>query len=169
MSTSEHNNEPQSSHTFSGCQIWAHTTDLLDLNAYFAKVIGADGKVLKKGTNGLRSEAFMPMPEDGFKDPHMALPACSDANAVDWANDYKAGTIPNMEGNGGMWMIHGDLEVDNFVIGTDDQKDASSKHFIESGPNIILLPRDLSSLEGYPQTTQQVLPLSCLSYLLALI
>ena len=86
----------------------------------------------------------MPMPEEGLKDPHMALPACSDVNAVDWANAYKAGTIRDMEGNGDMWMIHGDLEADNFFIGTDDQKDASYKHFIESGPNIILLPRDYS-------------------------
>ena len=109
------------------------------------------------------------MPEEGFKDPHMALPACPDANAVDWANAYKAGPILNMEGNGGVWVIHGDLEVDNFVIGTDDQKDASHKHFIESGLHIISLPKDLSSLKGNPQTTQQALPMSCLSYLLALI
>ena len=110
----------------------------------------------------------MPMPEEGFKDPHMALSACSDANAVDWANAYEVGTIPNMEGNGWMWMIHGDLGVDNFVIETDTQKDANHKHFIESGPHIMLLPRDRSSLEGNPQTTQKVLPMSCLSYPLAL-
>ena len=36
----------------------------------------------------------MPMPEGGFKTPHEAAPACSDANAVAWANAYKSQQKP---------------------------------------------------------------------------
>jgi hypothetical protein len=113
-----------------------------------ATVIGASGKVLREGTNGWRCEPFMPMPEGGFENAHAAAPACSDANSVAWANAYKAGTVPEMEGDGWMWMIHGDLGVDNFTVGTDGQKDAGHKHYIESGPHMMLMPKDPSSLNG---------------------
>ena len=114
----------------------------------YATVIGASGEVLREGTNGWRCEPFMPMPKGGFKDAHSAAPACSDKNSVAWANAYKAGTIPEMEADGWMWMIHGDLGVDNFTIGTDGQKDAGHKHYIESGAHMMLMPKDPSSLDG---------------------
>ncbi len=45
-------------------------------------------------------------------------------------------------------MNHGDLGVDNFTLGTDGQKDAGHAHYIESGPHLMLMPKDPSSLEG---------------------
>ena len=47
-----------------------------------------------------------------------------------------------------MWMIHGDLGVDNFTVGTDGQKNAGHKHYIESGPHMMLMPKDPSSLDA---------------------
>ena len=116
-----------------------------------ATVIGASGKVLREGSNGWRCEPFMPMPKDGFKHPHETAAACSDKNAVAWANAYKSNNKPELEGDGWIWMIHGDLGVDNFKPYTDGQKDAGHKHFIESGAHMMLMPKDPSSLDG--QTT----------------
>jgi hypothetical protein len=45
-------------------------------------------------------------------------------------------------------MLHGDLGVDNFTLGTDGQKNAGHKHYIESGPHMMLMPKDPSSLDA---------------------
>ena len=140
--------EPSGSHVQNEWQIWAYTSAAPDFIGDFATVIGADGSVIREGTNGWRCEAFIPMPEGDFKSPHDAAPACSDKNSVAWANAYKAGTIPKMEGDGWIWMIHGDLGVDNFIVGTDGQKNAGHKHYIESGPHMMLMPKDPSSLDA---------------------
>lgn len=113
-----------------------------------ATVIGASGKVIRKGSNGWRCEPFMPMPEGGFKTPHDAAPACSDSNAVAWANAYKSQQIPELESDGWIWMLHGDLGVDNFKPYTDGQKNMGHKHFIESGAHLMLMPKNPSSLDG---------------------
>lgn len=113
-----------------------------------ATIIGASGKVLRKGTNGWRCEPFMPMPEGGFKSAHETAAACSDKNAVAWANAYKANKTPDLEADGWIWMLHGDLGVDNFTPYTDGQKNAGHKHFIESGAHMMLMPKDPSSLDG---------------------
>jgi len=140
--------EPNGSHTSAKWQIWAYISAAPDFIGNFATVIGEDGSVLREGTNEWRCEAFMQMPKGGFKRPHAAAPACSDKNSVAWANAYKAGTIPKMEGDGWIWMIHGDLGVDNFTVGTDGQKDAGHEHYIESGPHMMLMPKNPSSLDG---------------------
>ena len=113
-----------------------------------ATIIAASGKVLRKGTNGWRCEPFMPMPEGGFKSAHDTAAACSDKNAVAWANAYKANKTPDLEADGWIWMLHGDLGVDNFTPYTDGQKNAGHKHFIESGAHMMLMPKDPKSLDG---------------------
>ena len=113
-----------------------------------ATIIGASGKVLRQGTNGWRCEPFMPMPEGGFKSAHETAAACSDKNAVAWANAYKANKTPELEADGWIWMLHGDLGVDNFTPYTDGQKNAGHKHFIESGAHMMLMPKDPKSLDG---------------------
>ena len=132
-------------------EIKAYTSAAPAFIGKHATVIGASGKVLREGTNGWRCEPFMPMPKDGFKHPHETAAACSDKNAVAWANAYKSNNKPELEGDGWIWMIHGDLGVDNFKPYTDGQKDAGHKHFIESGAHMMLMPKDPSSLDG--QTT----------------
>ena len=116
-----------------------------------ATVIGASGEILRTGTNGWRCEPFMLMPEGGFETPRHAIPACSDANAVAWAEAYKTNKTPKLEADGWIWMLHGDLGTDNFKPHTDGQKDAGHRHYIESGPHLMLMPQDPASLEG--QTT----------------
>ena len=74
-----------------------------------ATIIGSGGEILREGTNGWRCEPFIPMPEGGFKTPHETAAACSDKNAVAWANAYKANQIPQLETDGWIWMIHGCL------------------------------------------------------------
>ena len=132
-------------------EIEAYTSAAPSFIGDHATVIGASGKVLREGTNGWRCEPFMQMPKGGFKNPHETAAACSDKNAVAWADAYKANTTPELKADGWIWMIHGDLGVDNFKPYTDGQKDAGHKHFIESGAHIMLMPKDPSSLEG--QTT----------------
>ena len=75
MSVSEKNGEPQVSHDSSEWQIWAYTSAAPDFIGDLATVIGADGTVLREGSNGWRCEAFMPMPEGGFEDAHSAAPS----------------------------------------------------------------------------------------------
>ena len=148
---SGHHEMGEHNHSMGNSEEWEIETYTSAAPAFIgdhATVIGASGKVLREGTNGWRCEPFMPMPEGGFENAHSAAPACSDKNSVAWANAYKAGTVPDMEGDGWMWMIHGDLGVDNFTIGTDGQKDAGHKHYIESGPHMMLMPKDPASLKG---------------------
>tara|TARA_B100001027_G_scaffold102832_1_gene70705 strand:+ start:243 stop:791 length:549 start_codon:yes stop_codon:yes gene_type:complete len=129
-------------------QIKAFSSAAPDFIADYATVIGVDGSVLKEGTNGWTCESFMPMPEGGFPSAHHAAPACSDKNAVAWATAYKASEVPKLEADGWIWMLHGDLGVDNFTLGTDGQKDAGHEHYIESGPHMMLMPKDPSSFDG---------------------
>jgi len=131
-----------------GWEIKAYTSAAPAFIGDHATVIGASGKVLREGTNGWRCEPFMPMPKDGFKDPHESAAACSDKNAVAWANAYKSNTKPELDGDGWIWMLHGDLGVDNFKPYTDGQKNAEHKHFIESGAHLMLMPKDPSSMDG---------------------
>ena len=95
-------------------EIKAYTSAAPAFIGDYATVIGASGKVIRKGSNGWRCEPFMPMPEGGFKKPHEAAPACSDANAVAWAIAYKSQQKPELEADGWIWMLHGNLGVDNF-------------------------------------------------------
>jgi len=129
-------------------EIKAYTSAAPAFIGDYATVISASGKVLREGTNGWRCEPFMPMPEGGFKEPHEAAPACSDANAVAWANAYKAQEKPVLDSDGWIWMLHGDLGVDNFKPYTDGQKNMGHKHFIESGAHLMLMPKNPSSLDG---------------------
>ena len=85
-------------------QIKAYTSAAPAFIGDHATVIGASGKVLREGTNGWRCEPFMPMPMGGFKDPHESAAACSDKNAVAWANAYKSNTKPELSGDGWIWM-----------------------------------------------------------------
>ena len=50
---------PYGSHASDKWQIWAYTSAAPDFIGDFATVIGADGSVIREGTNGWRCEAFM--------------------------------------------------------------------------------------------------------------
>ena len=153
MNQSEDNGEPQGSHASAEWQIWAYTTSAPDFIGDFAAVQGGDGEVLREGTNGWVCLAFNPMPENGFETPHDANPACADAASLAWVDAYMNQTIPEMQSDGWMWMLHGDTGVDNFRAYSEGDREGSDPiHFIESGPHLMLLPKDPSSMEG--QTTE---------------
>ncbi len=114
MNQSEDNGEPQGSHASAEWQIWAYTTSAPDFIGDFAAVKGGKGEVLREGTNGWVCLPFNPMPENGFKTPHDANPACADAASLAWVDAYMNQKIPEMQSDGWMWMLHGDTGVDNF-------------------------------------------------------
>ena len=132
-------------------QIKAYTSAAPAFIGDHATVISDSGKVLREGTNGWTCRNLVPMPEGGFTAAHASAAACSDRNAVAWVEAYISDTTPKLEGDGWIWMKHGDLGVDNFKPYTDGQKDAGHKHYIESGAHMMLMPKDPSSLDG--QTT----------------
>ena len=145
--------EPYGSHASAKWQIWAYTTAAPDFIGNFATVKGGNGEVLREGTNGWVCLPFNPMPENGFKAPHDGNPACADAASLAWVDAYMNQTTPEMQSDGWMWMLHGDTGVDNFRAYSEGDREGSDPiHFIESGPHLMLLPKDPSSMEG--QTTE---------------
>ena len=144
--------EPKVAHNSAEWQIWAYSTAAPDFIGNFATVKGANGEVLREGTNGWVCVAFNPMPEGGFNTPHDANPACGDAASLAWVDAYMNNTIPEMESDGWLWMLHGDTGVDNFRAYSEGDREGSNPiHFIESGPHLMLLPKDPKSLDT--QTT----------------
>ena len=144
--------EPYGPHNSAKWQIWAYSTAAPAFIGDFATVKDGSGKVLREGTNGWVCLPFMPMPKEGFKTPHDANPACADAASLSWVDAYMNQTIPEMESDGWLWMLHGDTGVDNFRAYSEGDREGSNPiHFIESGPHLMLMPKDPASLDG--QTT----------------
>jgi len=55
-----------------------------------------------------------------------------------------------MDHDGFAWMLHGDMGEDNstpMVMAKDDAKDPSQ--WIESGPHLMLMPKDPKTIEGH--------------------
>ncbi len=145
--------EPYGPHNSAKWQIWAYSSAAPDFIGNFATVKDGNGNVLREGTNGWVCLPFMPMPEEGFKSPHQANPACADKASLAWVDAYMNQTEPKMESDGWMWMLHGDTGVDNFRAYSEGDREGSNPiHFIESGPHLMLMPKDPDSLEG--QTTE---------------
>ena len=118
--------EPKVAHNSAEWQIWAYSTAAPDFIGNFATVKGANGEVLREGTNGWVCVAFNPMPEGGFNTPHDANPACGDAASLAWVDAYMNNTIPEMESDGWLWMLHGDTGVDNFRAYSEGDREGSN-------------------------------------------
>ena len=130
-------------------EIETYTSSAPDFIGNFATVVGANGEVLREGTNGWTCLPFVPMPKMGFKNPNEAAPACADANAVAWANAYISKTKPVIENDGWIWMIHGDTGVDNFrPYSEGDKANTAPEDWIYSGSHLMLMPKDPASLDG---------------------
>ena len=131
--------EPYGSHASAKWQIWAYTSAAPDFIGDFASVKDGNGKVIREGTNGWVCLPFNPMPEKGFKTPHDGNPACADAASLAWVDAYMNNTIPKLESDGWMWMLHGDTGVDNFRAYSEGDREGSNPiHFIESVPHLML-------------------------------
>ena len=86
-------------------------------------------------------------PENGWKDPHEAMPMVMDAEGMKWAMAFMTGQKPELDRDGWMYMLHGDMGEDNtkqLVF----NKDAADGQWIVSGPHLMLMPKDPSSLKG---------------------
>ena len=153
------NGEPDGPHTSVEWKIWAYSSAAPSFIAANCSVVDVDGTVLREGTNGWTAMAANPRgmadPENGWKDPHEAMPMVGDAPAMQWAMAYMGGKTPEMDTDGWAWMLHGDMGEDNRkqkVIDEDGViKAKADQEWIESGAHLMLLPKDPASLEG--QTT----------------
>ena len=148
------NGEPEGPHTSVEWRVWAYSTAAPSFIAENATVISVENKVLREGTNGWTCMAANPRgmsdPENGWKDPHEAMPMCGDAETMKWAMAYMSGKKPELDRDGWAYMLHGDMGEDNttpLVLNKEDAKDPSQ--WIESGPHLMLMPKDPASLDGY--------------------
>ena len=156
MQEKKTNGEPDGPHTSAEWKIWALSTAAPSFIAAKCTVIDSDGKtVLREGTNGWTAMAGNPRgmsdPENGWKDPHEAMPMVMDAQAMKWAMAYMSGTKPELDHDGWMYMLHGDMGEDNTKQLVLKKEDAADGHWIESGAHLMLMPKDPASLKG--QTT----------------
>ena len=144
--------EPSGPHTSTEWKIWAYSTAAPSFIAADCTVIDVDGTVLREGTNGWTAMAANPRgmaePEKGWKDPHEAMPMVGDAQAMKWAMAYMSGKKPEMDHDGWAWMLHGDMGEDNTKHLVLKKEDAAEGQWIESGPHLMLFPKDPASLEG---------------------
>ena len=155
--------EPSGPHTSTEWKIWAYSTAAPSFLAEDCTVIDGDGTVLREGTNGWTAMPGNPRgmsdPENGWKDPHEAMPMVADAEGMKWAMAYMNGTKPELDHDGWMYMLHGDMGEDNSVgmrtsidskgkIDIKTKENAAEGQWIVSGPHIMLMPKDPSTLEG---------------------
>ena len=59
---------------------------------------------------------------------------------------FMAGKKPNMERDTYMWMLHGDVGEDNTTAGVLNKSESTPGQWIESGPHLMLMPKDPVSL-----------------------
>ena len=117
----------------------------------FATVIGGKGETLGEGSNGWTCQHGnpRPFPETGWKSAHEAMPVCHDDEGMKWMMALGEGTKPNLSRDSFMWMLHGDVGEDNLVPGVLDKKDTTPGQWIESGPHLMLMPKDPKTLENF--------------------
>ena len=144
--------EPSGSHTSAEWQIWAYSTAAPSYIAKDATVLNEKMEMLREGTNGWTCLPVNPRgmsnPENGWKDAHEAMPLCGDAEVFKWISAYLSDEVPDMNYDGYAWMLHGDMGEDNSTPKVMSKNDAKEGHWIESGPHLMRMPKDPSSLDG---------------------
>ena len=144
--------EPSGSHTSAEWQIWAYSTAAPSYIAKDATVLNEKMEMLREGTNGWTCLPVNPRgmsnPENGWNDAHEAMPLCGDAEVFKWISAYLSDEIPDMDYDGYAWMLHGDMGEDNSTPKVMSKDDAKEGHWIESGPHLMRMPKDPSSLDG---------------------
>ena len=143
--------EPNSAHDGAEWQIWAYSSAAPAPLGSNATVLGLDGSVLREGSNGWTCMVGNPRPAPacGWSSAHAAMPVCTDEVGMKWMSDFMAGKDPDIERDAFMWMLHGDVGEDNTTAGVLDISDATDpSQWIESGPHLMLLPKDPASLDG---------------------
>ena len=123
----ETNGEPEGPHTSAEWKIWAYSTAAPSFIAAECTVVDTDGTVLREGTNGWTAMSGNPNgapsdPENGWKDPHEAMPMVGDAASFAWLQAFMAGEVPDVEVDGWAWMLHGDIGEDNRMYLVTDEE-----------------------------------------------
>ena len=138
-------------HASKDWQIKAYSTAAPSFIGKYATIIGGSGKIIRKGSNGwtCQSGNSRSFPKGGWKNVHEAMPTCHDIQAMNWMMAYSNGTTPKLDTDGWMWMLHGDVGEDNLVPMVMNKKDSTPGKWIESGPHLMLMPKDPSSLDNY--------------------
>lgn len=139
------------SHATHEWQIAAYTSAAPDFIGADATVMGGNGEVLREGSNGWTCMAGnpRPFPEDGWATVHEAMPMCGDAEAFKWMSAALSGAKPDMDRDSYIWMLQGDVGEDNTKMGALSEKDAVPGQWIESGPHLMLMPKDPSTIENF--------------------
>ena len=140
--------EPYGSHTADKWQIWAYSSAAPAFIGDNAAIIGAGGKVLREGSNGWTCQSGnpRPYPEKGWKNSHEAMAACHDDEGMKWMMAYMQGVKPMLERDTYMWMLNGDMGEDNTKAGVFNQEDSTPGEWIESGPHLMLMPKDPATI-----------------------
>ena len=90
-----------------------------------------------------------PYPKKGWKNAHDAMPTCNDKEAMKWMNAFMKNEKPKLDKDGWMWMLHGDVGEDNLVAGVLNKEDSTPGQWIESGPHLMFIPKDIKSLDNW--------------------
>ena len=144
--------ESNAIHSSSEWQIWAYSTAAPNFIGTRATIVSPSNAVLREGDNGWTCMAgnSRPMPSSGWKNAHEAMPVCADAQSLKWMQAYMSGSTPELEHDGFMWMLHGDVGEDNttpMVMSKEEAKDPSQ--WIESGPHLMLMPKDPRAIANH--------------------
>ena len=151
LNAGHHKEHDSMNHASANWQIQAYTSAAPNFIGDFATVIGGDGEILREGTNGWTCQSAnpRPFPKGGWSDAHEAMPACFDSEGAKWMSAFMAGEKPDMERDTFMWMLHGDVGEDNTTAGVLNKSDSVPGQWIESGPHLMLMPKDPTSLKNY--------------------
>ena len=143
--------EPYGPHNTAKWQIWAYSSAAPSFLGDKATIIGGDGKVIRGGANGWTCQAGnpRPYPEKGWKSAHEAMPACFDEVGAKWMGAFMKDEKPNLSRSTFMWMLHGDVGEDNTTPKVLNKADSTPGEWIESGPHLMLIPKDASDLANY--------------------
>ena len=133
-------------------QIDAFSSAAPDFIGDDATIVGYDNSVIRQGNNGWTCLSANPrnMPEAGWSTPHEAMPLCADEVSMAWVQAYVGGETPNLSRDAYIWMAHGDMGEDNTQPFVFNEEDATQGNWIESGPHIMLMPQNPSSLDSFP-------------------
>ena len=132
-------------------QIKAYTSAAPDFIGDFASVRDPSGKILREGTNGWTCQSGnpRPFPKNGWKDAHDAMPVCGDEEGFKWMTAALNGTKPDIKRDAFLWMLHGDVGEDNTKMGVLKKEDSTPGEWIESGPHLMLMPKDPATLKEF--------------------
>ena len=138
-------------HASAEWQIAAYTSAAPAYIGNFSTVMGGNGEVIREGSNGWTCLSLnpRPFPETGWQDEHDAMPGCGDAEGMKWMQAALSGTKPDLERDTFIWMLHGDVGEDNTKMGVLSQAESTPGQWIESGPHLMLMPKDPSTLEKF--------------------